>query len=221
MIREAGFEEISDGRRYTSRDMVRADCQDCKGCSACCHGMGDSIVLDPYDAWRLERGLGSPFAALLNTTVGLHVEGGVILPHLAMSGEDERCGYLNGVGRCSIHAVRPGICRLFPLGRIYEDGAFSYFLQVNECRNRHRSKVRVGKWIDTPDVERYERFVLEWHDLIRDLQQLLAERQDEAFAKALNMKLLTAFYLQGWQTEDFYGEFARRKNVLDFFGGRD
>jgi hypothetical protein len=44
MRREVSLEEISDGRLYELNDMVKADCQDCKGCFDCCTGMGDSVV---------------------------------------------------------------------------------------------------------------------------------------------------------------------------------
>ena len=44
MRREVTLEEISDGRLYEANDMVKADCQDCKGCSDCCQGMGDTAV---------------------------------------------------------------------------------------------------------------------------------------------------------------------------------
>ena len=36
MRREVTLEEISDGRLYDANDMVKADCQDCKGCHDCC-----------------------------------------------------------------------------------------------------------------------------------------------------------------------------------------
>lgn len=38
MRREVTLEEISDGRLYDANDMVKADCQDCKGCHDCCTG---------------------------------------------------------------------------------------------------------------------------------------------------------------------------------------
>ena len=47
MIREVDLQEISDGKLYTANDLVKAGCNDCAGCSACCRGMGNSIVLDP------------------------------------------------------------------------------------------------------------------------------------------------------------------------------
>ena len=65
MIRNIDMKEISDGNLYTANDMVKADCQDCKGCSACCRGMGDSIVLDPYDVWQMSAGLGETFEELM------------------------------------------------------------------------------------------------------------------------------------------------------------
>ena len=55
MERNVTMAEISDGKLYSRDDMVKAGCDDCRGCSACCHGMGNSIVLDPYDVYRRGR----------------------------------------------------------------------------------------------------------------------------------------------------------------------
>ena len=57
---------------------------------------------------------------------------------------------------------RPSFCRLFPLGRFYENGGFKYFLQIHECKKTSRSKIKVKKWIDT-DFRQYEKFVADWH----------------------------------------------------------
>ena len=61
MEREIDLKEISDGRFYDLNDMVKAGCDDCRGCCDCCKGMGKSVVLDPYDVFRLEEGLGQSF----------------------------------------------------------------------------------------------------------------------------------------------------------------
>ena len=186
MRRQVSLEEISDGRLYGKNDMVRACTGDCRGCSACCSGMGNSVILDPLDIYRLTVGLGLSFAELMEDKIELNVVDGVILPNLKMGSESEACAFLDETGRCSIHAQRPGICRLFPLGRYYppaaeagtgEPGAargFRYFLQVHECPMPNKTKVKVGKWVDTPDLERYERFVNDWHYFLEDVQQRLA-----------------------------------------------
>lgn len=229
MRREVTLEEISDGNLYGANDMVRADCQDCRGCSACCRGMGSSVVLDPLDIHRMTGGLHQTMEQLLAGPVELNVVDGLILPNLKMAGEGEACSFLNEAGRCTIHPFRPGICRMFPLGRIYENGSFRYFLQSGECRKENRTKVKVRKWLDTPDFGRYEKYIADWHYFLLDLQEAAAGRQggaessraaigggtvpesDLPASKQISMYLLKAFYLVPFdRNEDFYEQFDRR-----------
>ena len=65
MERNVTMAEISDGKLYSRDDMVKAGCDDCRGCSACCRGMGNSIVLDPYDVYRLTALRGDTLEHLL------------------------------------------------------------------------------------------------------------------------------------------------------------
>lgn len=216
MIREGSLEEISDGKLYGPNDMVKADCGDCKGCSSCCRGMGSSIVLDPLDVHRLLVGLRTDFSGLLSEAAELHVEEGLILPHLKMAGAQEACAFLDEKGRCRVHAFRPGICRLFPLGRFYENGSFSYFLQIHECRNQNRTKVKVKKWVDTPEFARYEAFVCEWHYFLKAVSQRLSEESepDGELARQVSMYLLKTFYMTAYaENEDFYGQWKQRMDM--------
>ena len=210
MRREVDINEISDGNLYGPNDMVKADCGDCKGCSACCQGMGESIVLDPYDVYRLTNGLNVSFEMLLENKIELNVFNGIILPNLKMSGQNDACGFLDENGRCSIHSIRPGICRLFPLGRYYIDGGFQYFLQIHECKNQNRTKVKVKKWIDTPDLKQNEEFVLKWHDFVNEIQENMMKIADEELFKKINMFLLQHFYIERYSNEDFYQQFEKR-----------
>lgn len=212
MKRYASLEEISDGKLYSLNDMVKADCGDCKNCSACCHEMADSVVLDPYDVYRLQTGLHLTFEQLAGY-IDFHVETGLILPHLKTTGDDYACVYLNREGRCSIHSYRPGICRLFPLGRYYENDTFQYFLQIHECVNKKRMKIKVKKWIDTPNVAEYETYIMEWHKYIVWAQSELARFTVEE-QKVFNMEHLTRFYMTPYQTEDFYEEFYQRLKTM-------
>ena len=213
MKRNVSLEEISDGRLYDENDLVKVGCQDCAGCSACCQGMGDTVLLDPLDAFRLSAGLHKAFQELVGKEVELGVADGLILPHLAMNGPQEKCGFLNAEGRCSVHPFRPGICRLFPLGRYYEEGTYRYFLQVKECEKKNRTKMKVSKWIDTPQPAKYKEFVLSWHYFLKDCEKLLEEQQEEELGKNLSLYLLKLFYFRPYDEEmDFYDQFAARLN---------
>lgn len=219
MRREVSLEEISDGKLYGLNDMVKADCQDCKGCFDCCTGMGESVVLDPLDVYRISCHLKKSPEELISSELELGVVDGNILPHLCMKGKEEKCIFLNEEGRCSIHRFRPGICRLFPLGRYYENGGFQYILQIHECRKKNRSKIKVRKWVDTPDLKMYEKFVTDWHYFLLDVQEVLYHAEDAQLIKNLNMYVVSRFYLTPYEDgRDFYQQFYERleagKNLL-------
>lgn len=208
MKRHVDMADISDGRYYSGSDMVKAGCN---GCGGCCKGMGQSIVLDPLDIFRMTSNLKCTFEMLLQDKVELGVVDGLIFPNLKMNGEDERCGFLNGENRCDIHGFRPGICRLFPLGRVYENHSFRYFLQIHECKNSPQVKVKVKKWLEEPDLPKQEAFICRWHYFLLDIQALLDQRADDELRKKVSMLILQSFYLEPFHAdEDFYEAFEKR-----------
>lgn len=211
MERNIDINEITDGKRYGLHDLVKVGCNDCEGCSACCHGMGNSIVLDPLDCYRLTTQLEVTFEQLLTNQLELNLVDGMILPNLKMKGETEVCAFLNEAGRCSIHSSRPGICRIFPLGRIYEDNSFQYIHQIHECKKEHKTKVKVSKWIDTPMLKENEAFIIEWHYFIKNLQEYIRNSTNEQSIKTLNLYILNAFYMVPYEKKvSFYEQFANR-----------
>lgn len=211
MERDIDLKEISDGRLYRAGDMVKAGCNDCKGCSLCCSGMGNSIILDPYDIYQLEAGIHMDFPALMQDKIELNVVEGVILPNLKMQKEKDTCAFLNEEGRCSIHDYRPGFCRMFPLGRIYEEEDFQYFLQVHECPYQGKTKVKVKKWLGIPELSEYEEFVRKWHAFLKRLKEYLKENENEEVSKKINLFVLNQFFGKSYDTEDcFYPQFYQR-----------
>ena len=113
--------------------------------------------------------------------------------------------------RCSIHSFRPGICRVFPLGRIYEENRLDYFLQVEGCVKENRSKVKVCKWLDTPELKKNQQYLIDWHAFRKKIECILGEMSDENQKKTITMFLLNTFYINPYDTEqDFYLQFYAR-----------
>ena len=132
---------------------------------------------------------------------------GLILPHLRMK-DQEACAFLDENGRCSIHRARPAYCRMFPLGRYYQGDDFVYILQTHQC-DHPRTKVKVKRWIDIPDLSAYEAFARDWHALLRQARQIAM--QDEGMRKAVCMIILKRFYQHPWDISgDFYEQFAQQ-----------
>lgn len=88
--RESGF-------RYT-----------CHRCKRCCHHK--RITLNPYELIRLARNRGITIAEMIANHTD---EGGGVL---RFAGDDNACVFLGPEG-CTVHADRPLVCRLYPLGR--------------------------------------------------------------------------------------------------------
>ena len=213
MKRQVDMSEISDGKFYSNNDLVKAGCS---GCGGCCKGMGQSIVLDPLDMFRMTTHLNQTFEMLLQDKIELGIVDGLILPNLKMGGADERCGFLNEENRCEIHSARPGICRLFPLGRFYEDGGFSYFLQIHECKKSPQIKVKIKKWLEEEQLSKQEEYICRWHYFLLKVQALLDGRNDDALRKKVSMYILQSFYLEPFHAEeDFFEAFERRLSSVE------
>lgn len=213
----------TDGKLYTANDMVKTGCRDCDGCSSCCTDMGQSILVDPHDAWILGRHLGQDFQTLIGSCLEFHVEDGVILPNLRMNDKNQNsCSFLNAEGRCSVHSARPGICRLFPLGRNYEDERLTYFYLKDACPAANKTKVKVSKWLDMPNLQEYERFLIAWHDFVKKMKTAFVRGElDDEVAKKINVFLIQVFYVNPYVSDDFYPEFFHRleqfSSMFDIF----
>lgn len=211
MLRELDLQEISDGKKYSSNDMVKVGCEECRGCSACCRGMGNSILIDPLDAFLLTKNLGVSMEQLLAETLELNVVDGIVLPNMKMQENTGACGFLNGDGRCSIHGFRPGFCRLFPLARIYEGEDFYYIYQVRECVKDGKTKEKVKKWLGVANIKAYEQFTKDWHSYVKRLQKQAAACTDQGKMRDISLSLLHGFYLTPYDyEEDFYKQFYGR-----------
>ena len=190
MLRYDDINEISDGRLYSENDMVRVDTNGCEGCSKCCESdMGNSIVLDPYDIFHMTEGAGKTFDELLvSFLVELDMIDNIVLPHIKM---DNGCGFLNADKRCSIHKYRPSICRLFPLGRLYNDKGFDYILQTGECIKDNCSKIKVDKWLGIEDLPRHSAFINKWHRFLQFERKKVREIIERAENEALRISSIS------------------------------
>lgn len=204
MIRDCDINEISDGRKYTVNDMAKCDAGGCKNCFKCCTGMGKSIILDPYDIYKMKKAVNMNFQQLLDAKkIELNIVDGLIMPNISMV-ENNQCGFLED-GRCSIHQNRPGICRLFPLGRLYENGDFTYIVQKNQCINETLVKTKIKKWIAVDDVNKNHIFINTWHYFIKDVGEKMIMLRDTGRSELINditMFILNVFYVQDYNIEE-------------------
>lgn len=211
MKRFVNLEEISDGKLYNADSMVRIDTCGCINCHACCSQMGETIALDPLDIFNISKAIEMTQNEVILKYAVLNIEEKIVLPYLRFNKESDSCYFLNKEGRCSIHTARPGICRLFPLGRYYHaDNKFSYFLQVNECTYSTKIKTKVSKWLEIDDLKKYEEYISSWHEFIMFFRRKLSQINDNEIVKQLNTYVLKILFMNQYTSSDFYIEFYDR-----------
>ena len=204
------LDEISDGKLYDIEDMVKADTCGCNGCSDCCRDVGDLVVLTPYDIYEIVNYLGTSFDKLLGENIVLRQNNKITLPYLKMQDKNKYCSFLDKKGRCKIHSKRPNICRLFPLGRVYKDNTFKYFLQIGNCPKSDLKDVKVKNWLGIDNYEENKKFILEWHNFIKALTFRLKFVRDETEIEEINQILLDNCYRININNDDnFYSVFIK------------
>lgn len=185
-------------------------------------------MLDPWDIYMLQKGTGRDLNSLLESELKLRVAEGLILPCINMPEEDLLdsygciipgsrmcCAFLDSKARCSIHEYRPGFCRLFPLGRIYEDDSFDYFVQIDECPYPNKSKVKIKKWLGIPNLAKYEQYILHYHNLCKKITSKFTSDTSEAVMKSTDMMFLKVLFTTPYDTEgDFYEQYYSRTEQL-------
>lgn len=216
MFENVDLNSITDGNLYNRSDIVNISCNNCDGCSDCCKTVGETITLDPYDIYNLSKALKKSFVDMMEKEIEIRDIDGVILPNILISEETGACSMLDSNGRCTIHKSRPGYCRLYPLGRLYNDeGDFNYIFQVNECPYPQKGPVRISDWLGITELEKYEEYIKRWHALCRNLGNYALTTDDKDAAKRAAWAPIRIFYERPYNTnQDFYTQFYERLSSL-------
>jgi Fe-S-cluster containining protein len=158
----------------------------CTRSGTCCHGK--TVRLNPWELARLAEAKGLTPRAFRDQYCDL---GGIVLRFDGPRGWKElpACSqYAPGLG-CSVHAGRPLVCRLYPLGRQKQGGERSYLYQGSEfpCLEGcpgvlDLPRLSVAAYIEAQDVKRFEAA----QDAYLEVMQELA---DSAFALLLDSGL--------------------------------
>lgn len=212
MQHKVNLEEISDGTLYSNNDMIHIGCDGCNGNASCCRFAEDTITLDPYDLFRLQQATGLSVEVLYNRQlIALSPSDGLLLLHLNFSKETHACPFLLESGRCSIHAHRPGLCRLFPLARLIDDDKVQYLMQIHECPCTTAPKTKIKKWLELPDIDRYEAYLIHWNKLLAKTRRRLAAASGQAELTAITTEFLQNYYFISYDTtRSFYEQWEQR-----------
>jgi len=136
----------------------------CNQCGCCCRERED-ILLTPMDLYKIAKHLNKTVADVIHDYCEFY-EGNISkIPVVRIKPREYRrtCPF-SDKGRCIVHAVKPAVCALFPLGRMTngETGEFTYFLQPVPCGNKKQTQT-VREWLNEFSILDEEDFTKTWH----------------------------------------------------------
>ncbi len=123
----------------------------CDGCGECCKNR-DDILLNAYDIFRLSKGLNMSDSQIIQMYCEIYIGPTSNIPIVRVRFENGVCGFLKN-NRCTIHAFKPSVCKLYPLGRGMEgeSGNVFYLNQDVSCGGKKIQLVK--EWVKGLDEE--------------------------------------------------------------------
>lgn len=143
----------------------------CGCCSRCCYHKG--ISLDPYEVLRLARHQG------VSTTEFIERYTDSAGTQLAQR-EDGACVFL-GPGGCTVHADRPLVCRLYPLGQHLaadDQETFSALEPHPATEGKYGREGTIGMYLESQGAAPYLEAARLYLTLFRNIADRLFERMD-------------------------------------------
>jgi Fe-S-cluster containining protein len=146
---------------------------ECRACSRCCRGK--VIHVNPYEVARLAEALATSTTDVL---ARFTTDGGSTLA----AREDGTCVFLGERG-CTVHAARPLVCRLYPLGRRREPDGTERFAELEPhpqtagVYGSDGAPGTVDDYVRAQDVERHIAAADRYLDVLKRMMAALARRQ--------------------------------------------
>jgi Fe-S-cluster containining protein len=147
----------------------------CNRCNKCCYDK--RIRLTPYEILRLARNLRMTTRDFISQFTE---EGGTVLRRRS---EDGGCSLLGEEG-CTVHADRPGVCRIYPLGGLFQlegEEKFALLTPHPESLGIYDTSVTfkpndtVASFLDAQGIAPYHRANKKYVELLTRLAPLVVE----------------------------------------------
>ncbi len=158
----------ADAAILSGSDLLQLSCGS-GGCSANCCTKSAPIVLNPYEIALICREAGMSYEDLIDIVDTDRAKG---FP-LVMLPRDPSCHFWTEKG-CRIYHARPLACRLYPLGRVFENGR-SYIgrPELNICAGLASSPAgTVDDYLASQHVDLLVKMADQWIEFVSDIERL-------------------------------------------------
>lgn len=204
----------------------------CRGCGKCCKNRED-VMLTSRDLFRIAQHLEKTPEEIIRNYCDCYIGTDSRFPIIRIlpRGVNRACPFLIGK-RCQVHAAKPAVCALYPVGRIlavkgapkeselpeYEAG---YIYQPVECGSITKTNT-VRQWLEKFGIPVEDDFYSAWNSLLMHISMAMHEIEKHIPAPALlplENVLVELIYVRYSVGEDFMAQFSKNarevKELID------
>lgn len=198
----------------------------CTMCGNCCRFRED-ILLNPFDFFRLVKGLGMPPKEVVEKYCECYIGESSRMPLIRLNpvGIDRRCPLLKG-NRCAVHQFKPTVCAMFPIGRMIlnpkpntptaEEKRIDYIFTAPNCGDR-KEKHTVREWLGKFDIPLNDEFFLKWSEVLSaatmSLQELEKRLNETSMGIVWNL-VFNSLYMLYDTNQEFLPQFEEFSDTL-------
>ena len=186
----------------------------CNACGQCCKNR-DDILLNPYDLYRIANHLNIEMGQVIQDYCVWYVGQTSKLPVVTVNIKDT-CPFLEN-NRCRIHAAKPTVCALYPLGRAGTEDGIRYIVQDVKCGTDEEEQT-VRSWLSGYGLDDSEEWFAKWQSTIIPLtgrMNAIAEKASERIMNMVAQGLLVALYVNYDREGPFMAQFKENVSKID------
>jgi Fe-S-cluster containining protein len=183
---------------------------ECRQCGECCRHVKAAVMIESLDLFKLARHFNLDTADVANWYLeAVTIEWGAPILVLKTKQHEDACVFLKA-GKCSIQAVKPRVCRLYPLSVGPDDknpDSFLFFNVSDQEHHFHGPEYRIGDWTDTNFNEEDREYIKTEYRAIHECGKLM-KRIPREYEDRVIFQMLRYRYFQFETDEDFLRQYA-------------
>ncbi len=191
--------EMHDFRPVGMREKVPFQCSQCGGC---CRNVRDSVMLEPYDAYRLARHLRHEDAGITIEDVLMRygelkpLSRGYDIYVLKTVDDSGVCLFLKD-GKCGIYAARPRTCRLYPffVAPANDGSRLLWYLCTERPEHFGKGNITPREWQRKHLSREEESILLAEFEAVKELGKQMRRVPEQHLERATALTLLFSYYL--------------------------
>lgn len=190
----------------------------CRQCGNCCRDRGDILITGP-DIFRIARHFNVRLSDAIRKYCEMDIGADSKLPilKLGVKSHGDVCVFLR-YGKCSIQPIKPGVCAVFPLARVYnrltDTVGYLYDPLEHHCGSKQEHSVR--DWITDCGLSQEDSDFITWSQALISLGSYVVnpnKRDQKRFEQRFS-EIVDTLYLNYDITGTYAPQLRRNTQIL-------